>query len=98
VFAGLADRSRRRLLDELAGGDRTVGQLTLAIGISQPAVSQHLQVLSDAGLVEMRREGRCHRYRLRLEGLAGLRDWLHELERFWRLRVDALGTYLAESE
>jgi DNA-binding transcriptional ArsR family regulator len=96
-FAALADSSRRHLLEELAGQDRTVTELMSGLDISQAAVSQHLRVLRDAGLVTARQDGRYRRYQLRPAGLAELRDWLDELERFWRVRLAALGDYLAET-
>jgi DNA-binding transcriptional ArsR family regulator len=94
VFAALADLTRRHLLEELAEGERSVSELMADLEISQAAVSQHLRVLRDAGLVQVRADGRRRLYLLRPEGLAELRDWLLELDRFWRSRVDALGTFL----
>lgn len=94
-FAALADSSRRHLLEELAASDRTVTELMAGLDISQAAVSQHLRVLRDAGLVTARQDGRYRRYRLRPAALTDLRDWLDELERFWHERLAALGDYLA---
>ena len=93
-FAALADSSRRHLLEELAAGDHTVTELMAGLDISQAAVSQHLRVLRDAGLVTARQDGRYRRYRLRPGALTELRDWLDELERFWHERLAALGDYL----
>jgi DNA-binding transcriptional ArsR family regulator len=93
-FAALADSSRRHLLEELAAGDHTVTELMAGLDISQAAVSQHLRVLRDAGLVTARQDGRYRRYRLRPAALTELRDWLDELERFWHERLAALGDYL----
>lgn len=64
------------------------------LDITQAAVSQHLRVLRETGLVTARREGRRRYYRLRPAALADLRDWLDELERFWQERLVALGEYL----
>jgi len=94
-FAALADGTRRHLLEDLAVADRTVSELVSGLDISQAAVSQHLRVLRDAGLVAARRDGRYQLYRLVPAGLTELRDWLDELERFWQDRLAALGTYLA---
>ena len=66
------------------------------LDISQAAVSQHLRVLREAGLVTARREGRHRYYQLRPAALTELRDWLDELERFWRGRLAALGEYLGD--
>jgi DNA-binding transcriptional ArsR family regulator len=85
------------LLERLAAGDRAVSELTSDLDMSQAAVSQHLRVLREAGLVTARKEGRHRYYRLRPAGLTELRDWLDELERFWQERLTALGDYLGES-
>lgn len=98
-FAALADSTRRHLLTDLAAADRSAGELGSGLDISQAAVSQHLRVLREAGLVTARRDGRRQLYRLRPAALTDLRDWLDELERFWRERLTVLGDYLdAEAE
>jgi DNA-binding transcriptional ArsR family regulator len=97
LFAALADSTRRYLLEQLATGERTVSELVDGLPQSQAAVSQHLRVLREAGLVEVRQEGRFRRYRLRPQGLTELRHWLEALDRFWRERVRALGDYLERS-
>lgn len=97
IFAALADANRRYLLERLAEGARSVSELTTGLSISQAAVSQHLKVLRDSGLVEARQDGRYRRYRLRPEGFTDLRDWLRALDRFWQERVAALGDYLEET-
>jgi DNA-binding transcriptional ArsR family regulator len=76
----LADRSRRAIVEELAVAERTVGELAGVLPISQPAVSQHLKVLKDHGLVTDRRDGTRRRYRLNEHGVAALRD---QLDVFW---------------
>ncbi len=93
-FGALADPTRRHLLEQLASRDLAVRELTAGVDISQAAVSQHLRVLREAGLVSCRRDGRHSYYRLRPAALAELRDWLDELDRFWRERLAALGDYL----
>jgi DNA-binding transcriptional ArsR family regulator len=93
-FAALADGTRRRLLEQLATADRAVGELVAGLDITQAAVSQHLRVLRETGLVTARREGRHRYYRLRPAALTDLRDWLDELERFWQARLASLGDYL----
>jgi DNA-binding transcriptional ArsR family regulator len=95
-FAALADGTRRHLLEQLATADRAVCELVADLDISQAAVSQHLRILREAGLVTARKEGRHRYYQLRPAGLAQLRDWLDELERFWQARLAALGDYLRE--
>jgi DNA-binding transcriptional ArsR family regulator len=95
-FAALADGTRRHLLEQLATADRTVSELVAGLDISQAAVSQHLRILREAGLVTARKEGRHRYYQLRPAALTELRDWLDELERFWQTRLAALGDYLTE--
>jgi DNA-binding transcriptional ArsR family regulator len=95
-FAALADGTRRHLLEQLASGDRAVWELMSDLNVSQAAVSQHLRVLREAGLVTARKEGRNRYYQLRPAGLTDLRDWLDELERFWQARLAALGDYLMQ--
>ena len=83
-FAALADPTRRHLLEQLATSDRAVTELMAGLAMSQPAVSQHLRVLRDAGLVTARKDGRHRYYQLRPAGLTELRDWIDQLERFWQ--------------
>jgi DNA-binding transcriptional ArsR family regulator len=94
-FAALADATRRRLIEQLATDDCAVGELVAGLDISQAAVSQHLRVLRDAGLVTARKDGRHRYYRLQPTALTELRDWLDELEEFWQARLAALGEHLA---
>jgi len=96
-FGALADPTRRHLLEQLASRDMAVRELTAGVDISQAAVSQHLRVLREAGLVSCRRDGRQSYYRLRPVALTELRDWLEELEQFWQERLSALGDYLGQA-
>ena len=80
VLDALGDPTRRAVLELLRGGERPVGQLAAALPVSRPAVSQHLRVLREAGLVTERREGTRRLYRVDPEGLAALRTYL---ERYW---------------
>ncbi|MEV7968000.1 metalloregulator ArsR/SmtB family transcription factor [Sphaerisporangium sp. NPDC088356] len=96
AFTALADLTRRHLLQRLTAGECSVSELMADLAITQAAVSQHLKVLRDAGLVEVRPAGRHRLYRLRPEGLAEPREWLAELERFWKQRLKTLGTVLDE--
>lgn len=97
AFAALADPTRRLLLERLAAGERTVTELAEGLAISQAAVSQHLRLLRDTGLVEVRHDGRYRRYRLDPRGFAAFRSWLAGLERFWTERVAALDSYLEDT-
>jgi DNA-binding transcriptional ArsR family regulator len=94
AFRAIADGGRRLILEALAAGECSVSQLTGLLGISQPAVSQHLRVLREAGLVEERREGRFHYYRMRAEPLREVFDWVAQYESFWSERLDALARHL----
>src|SRR5258708_26971839 len=91
LFRTLADPARRAVFERLAGeGELSVGDLVAGAGVSQPAVSQHLAVLRQAGLVSERREGRFIRYAARPEGLEPLVDWMGFYRAFWRERFDPL--------
>jgi DNA-binding transcriptional ArsR family regulator len=83
IFQALADPSRRAIFDCLKGGEAAVKTLTARFDISQPAVSQHLAALKDAGLVNARREGRCVYYRVEPKGLQPLVDWVSHHRAFW---------------
>jgi DNA-binding transcriptional ArsR family regulator len=91
LFKTLADPTRRAMFERLAGGgELSVGDLTAGAGVSQPAVSQHLAVLRQAGLVSERREGRYVHYRAAPEGLKPLADWMAIYSAFWAGRFDRL--------
>lgn len=95
AWAMLADRSRRSILTELAAGERTVGELTETLPISQPAVSQHLKVLKHAGLVEDRAEGTRRIYRLNEAGVSALRD---QLDKFWSRTMSGFEDLMKEDQ
>lgn len=95
VFRSLAHPVRRALLDALREEDTLpVRSLSARFDISQPALSQHLAVLREAGLVEYRQEGRQHLYRLSTGALLQAAEWLHPYARFWRDRLSVLGEHL----
>ena len=96
VFAAISHHARRQMLDLLAGTERSVSDITTRFEISRPAVSQHLRVLLDAGLVTEQRHGRERRYRLVPEQLGPVRDWLASYERFWDDRLQRLQTQLSK--
>jgi DNA-binding transcriptional ArsR family regulator len=96
VFEALAEPNRRRILDELRTGERPVGALVDVLRVSQPAVSKHLKVLRDAGLVEVRGDKQRRFYRLRVEPLRQLDDWLEPYRVQWDAALDALETRLEE--
>jgi DNA-binding transcriptional ArsR family regulator len=96
VFQAIADPTRRRILELLAESERPVKELAEPFRMSQPAISQHLKVLREAGLVSDRREGRHHHYRLNPEPLRDVADWVARYQRFWQRRLGALERYLEE--
>lgn len=91
LFRTLADPTRRAIFERLCReGEQTVGALTAQAGVSQPAVSKHLGLLKEAGLVRDRHEGRQTHYSPRLEALAPLMDWTRDMAGFWESRFDDL--------
>jgi DNA-binding transcriptional ArsR family regulator len=91
IFRTLADPTRRAIFERLCReGETTVGALTARAGISQPAVSKHLKVLKQAGLVHDRHEGRQTHYSAQAGALAPLIDWTSQMTGFWQNRFDHL--------
>lgn len=91
IFKALADPTRRAIFERLCrDGEQTVGALQSVAAVSQPAVSKHLVVLRDAGLVSDRHEGRSTHYSVLPKGLAPLVDWTEQMSSFWSARFDAL--------
>jgi len=98
VFEVLAESNRRLILDLLREHERPVGDLVDALGLSQPAVSKHLRVLRDAGLVEARVDGARRVYRMTPEPLREIEEWLRPYRAAWRARLDDLERHLDEME
>jgi DNA-binding transcriptional ArsR family regulator len=94
AFAVVADRTRRRILGELAGGERAVGELTKALELSQPTVSKHLKVLRDNGFVTSRTAAQRRIYRLDHGPLTQLDAWLEPFRHLWDTHLDALERHL----
>ncbi|TXH36989.1 MAG: transcriptional regulator [Rhodospirillaceae bacterium] len=95
VFQALCDPTRRAIFEQLVeGGEQTVRVLTGHAGISQPAVSKHLAVLKQAGLVIDRRDGRQTHYSVEPKGLGPLVDWMGHYGAFWAERFDRLESVL----
>jgi len=90
IFQALADPSRRAIFESLTHGEAAVKDLTALFDISQPAVSQHLANLKEAGLVNARRDGRRVYYRVQAHGMNPLIDWIAHYRAFWTERVDRL--------
>jgi DNA-binding transcriptional ArsR family regulator len=89
AFAALSDPTRRRVLRLVASRPLSAGRIAEAFPVSRPAVSKHLRVLRDAGLVEADRVGRTRVYRLRPGGIAEARRWMEEADRFWDRALEA---------
>jgi DNA-binding transcriptional ArsR family regulator len=92
ALTALADPTRRHVFEQLRSGPKPVGRIAEAMPVSRPAVSQHLKVLKEAGLVREHREGARHLYEIDPKGLGALRRWL---DQFW---LSALDTFQAEVE
>ena len=98
IFHALGDPTRRKMLRELARGERTVGSLAEPFAMSLAAASKHIKVLEQAGLVRRDIKGRTHHVRLDPAALAGAFEWLKTYERFWSGRLDVLERLLREED
>src|SRR5207302_572190 len=98
VFHALGDATRRQMLRELAGGERTVGELAKPFAISLAAASKHIKALENAGLIRREVRGRTHLCRLEPGPLASAHEWLRFYERFWIGRLDVLERLLREED
>jgi len=98
VLRALADESRRTLVDTLASGPATAGELAALLPIARPGVSRHLRVLREAGLVEVRQQAQRRIYSLRPQPLAEIDDWLGRYRALWQQRLDALHTEIARGK
>lgn len=94
TFELVAEPTRRRILDLLRDGERPVGELVEQLSMSQPAVSKHLRVLRDSGLVDVRVDAQRRVYRLRPEGLREVDAWIEPYRRLWEGRLDRLERHL----
>jgi len=102
AFDVLGDPVRRRILELLAGGEMSSGEISAVIsaefGISQPGVSQHLKVLRDNGFTSVRAVGTRRLYAVEADPLREIDEWLTQFRRFWRQRLDALATEIARGK
>jgi DNA-binding transcriptional ArsR family regulator len=96
TFEVLAQPIRRSILDRLRDGEHLVGDLAGTLGLTQPQTSKHLRVLRDAGFVTARVDGPRRWYRLRVDPLEELDEWLAPFRWMWEARLDHLGTHLDE--
>ena len=98
TFGALADPTRRAILDRLATGEATVGQLAQPFDVSRPAISKHLRVLEHAGLVQRSREGRVSRCGLDASPMRDAADWVERYRQHWDDRLDSLKRYLEQEK
>jgi DNA-binding transcriptional ArsR family regulator len=96
VFTAISHKARRQMLDLLTEGERPVSEVAAHFEMSRPAVSQHLRILLDAGLLTERRHGRERRYHFVPDQLAPVRDWIGQYERFWDDRLMRLQKHLSQ--
>jgi DNA-binding transcriptional ArsR family regulator len=96
VFAALADPTRRRIVERLARGPRSVGEIAAEFPISQPAISRHVRVLEESGLIEREVLGRVHRCALSPSGMRDASAWLEKQRAFWNATLDRLDAVLLE--
>lgn len=93
-FAALADDTRMQIVETLAAGERSVNELVELFPISQPAISRHLRLLRESGVVEVAPVGKQRIYRLRPDAVDEIGDWATRVRRVWEARFDALGAHL----
>ena len=96
AFNAVAEPRRRQILDVLAGGERSVNEVAVSVGLAQPQVSKHLRVLREVGAVRARNEGRQRLYRLNGRALKPIHDWVKNYERLWSERFAHLDAVLEE--
>ena len=97
TFGALAHPIRRGILARLAAGEATVAELAQPFKVSAPAISKHMRILEDAGLLSRHKEGREHRCRLEAKRMQEAERWLERQRRFWNERLDNLERYLKEN-
>ena len=98
IFPALADPTRRRIIESLAAGETSFGELANQFEMSRPAVSQHLKVLRDAGMVTARADAQRRIYRLNDDSLDEVDAWLGKVREFWSQRLDRLERLLGEAD
>lgn len=98
AFAAVADPTRRAIVALLAQGERPAGEIAQAMRITPPAVSQHMAVLKEAGLVRVRPQAQKRFYALAPEGVAEIEAWVREIKAFWTPRLDALEAALMKEK
>lgn len=95
VFSALSDPTRRRIIERLARGPLSVGEIAAGFPISQPAISRHVRVLEDSGLIAREVNGRVHRCRIAPEKMAAAASWIETQRDFWNATFDRLDALLS---
>ena len=98
IFSALADPTRRAILEMLASGEASAGELAKPFGISKPAISKHLKILENANLIVRIKKAQWRRFQLRSESFKAASDWISKYLTFWENQFDALSEYLKDSE
>lgn len=98
IFSALSDATRREMLLRLANEEMSVSELSKPFELSKSAVTKHLKVLENAGLLNRTIEGRVHRCKLDAKPLTEVSQWLSFYDKFWNTKLDALDAYLAEDK
>lgn len=96
-FTALADPTRRRIVDLLADGERDAGSIAAGFDISKPAISRHLRVLREGGIIQVRQQAQRRIYSLRPDGLREIDRWLSRYRSFWSERLDDLEAAVKEA-
>jgi len=98
VFGALADPTRRQILEQLARGECTVGELAARFTITQPAISKHVRILEEAGLLQREIDGRFHRCTIVPDRIDAASAWIEKQRVFWTATLDRLDTYLKHAK
>ena len=98
IFSALSDPTRRQMLKKLAAEDMSVAELSKPFTMGKSAITKHVKVLENAGLLQRSIEGRVHRCRLTTPPLQAASDWLSFYQQFWNNKLDALDDYLNKTE
>lgn len=98
VFSALSDPTRRAILEKLTEGDFSVTELAKPFDMSLPAISKHLRILEEAGLLTREKDGRVHHIQLESKPLKDATAWLERYRRFWEDRFKSLETYISKSK
>ena len=94
IFAALSDPTRRAIIERLAHGSASAGELAKPFGVSKPAISKHLKVLEKADLIRRTKEAQWHRFHLRSDALQSASAWIEKYRQFWESQLDALSEFL----